>query len=389
MISPSTSPKRRPPTKRLHHGIAGSPLARIIPFPEPETPPPPAAPKKRGRGRPRKHADNATKQKTYRGRRDSGEIAAERMEAKYGTNGERLPAALTETVSSGDAGWFIKGAPHGVGRYVTGGYDSAQCDRTRAANDRSEHGGRAKPKGAGPYSDEEKEMWGADQKRHGTYEDEEKFTKKIHFPKTNKLDEYEKEQIFKGFIRDSVLAEPCKEFCEELENVGERYWADYSTFHCSLCGERLGVSWLPVETVDFVVEHFQDNHKRARWKAIRESAPSGPPKTAKGAKGRPVRKCLEDHAQAAKFLAELGELGVGGAPCKKCRRIIYSAADARSPYFRNTPPNDPKPNNVIELTSKMNSNPMGGEVHTSSSGSQPGADAAPKTDQSCEEDRPL
>ena len=67
MKSPSAINQRRAPAKRAFHGLSGSPLAEVIPFPEPEQQPAPA-PK---RGRPRKHPDNASKQKAHRERKAS------------------------------------------------------------------------------------------------------------------------------------------------------------------------------------------------------------------------------------------------------------------------------------------------------------------------------
>jgi hypothetical protein len=370
--------QRRPAARRLHRGIAGSPLARIIPFPtpEPQQPALDSAPApKRGRGRPRKHADNAAKQKAHREQRATDALTKTLV-------GPTTPLGT-------DGRWFIKGAPHGMGEYVTGGYDSAKCGEVRAARDRDKRGRRVRPKGAGPISDDTTEIWSnKNEQQFQKSEERFQFANKFRFPKTNKLDEYEKEQILKRFICDNVDMETCKEFCEELEDVAERYWPDYYTIHCALCDARLGVGFWPVESYGFVTNHFDTRHKRALWKAWRDAAPKGPPKTAKGAKGRAVRKCLEDHEQFAKFLATLGDLGVSGVRCEKCRRIIYPMTDARSPYFRNASSNDGKLSTIIELEPKVNSNPIRGEISTSSSGSQPGSISPPKTTESCEEDRP-
>jgi hypothetical protein len=53
-----------------------------------------------------------------------------------------------------EAPMFMRDAPEGMGLIVTGGYDSSQLARVKAAHDRDLHGRRVKPKGNGPDSDD-------------------------------------------------------------------------------------------------------------------------------------------------------------------------------------------------------------------------------------------
>ncbi len=334
--------QRRAPTKRAFHGLSGSPLAEIIPFPEPQQPQQPApAPK---RGRPRKHKDNAARQKAHRERRDSG-VAGERAAKQLQVSTDNtLMIPIREM-------WFIPGADHGKGLMITGGYDPKKVNRVRAAADRAEKGRRVHPKGYG--SDEDGSRRGEKQDNENT------FTCKIRFPKNDALTDYEKQEILIDLSRENTT----EETCEELAGIDKKDLDKFHVVRCDLCAAIIGVSYWGPSWEHFRAEHFMKEHPKFVWKTWRDATPKPPLKPVKCS-----RVCREDHIGAAERLGEEGARA--RINCRKCRKLIYDPTDPRSPYFRNTQTKNNKPNEIKELTSKINSNPFIGEIHTSPSASQ-------------------
>jgi hypothetical protein len=355
-VKPPDQPRR--PPKRAFSGLAGrespadaaesaeavaadetsKPLAEIIPFPEAQQPQPASAPK---RGRPRKHADNASKQKKYRERRNSIAIIGERV-----ANQTQVSTDNTLTMK-----WFIPGAGHGKGLMITGGYDKKKINEVRAAADRAEKGRRVHPKGYG--SDEDGDRRGEKQESENT------FTCKIRFPKNDALTDYEKQEILDDLARVNTSEEPC----EELAGVDKKDLDKYRVVRCDLCAAIIGVSYWGPSWEHFRAEHFMKEHPKFVWKTWRDATPKPPLKPTKRSQA-----CREDHIGAAKRLGE--ERTLDRVHCRKCRKLIYDPTNPRSPYFRNTQIKNNNPNEIKDLTSKVNSNPIRGEIHTSPSASQ-------------------
>jgi hypothetical protein len=308
-----------------------SPLAEIIPFPEPQQPHPESAP---NRGRPRKHKDNAAKQKAHRERRDSGAIAGERVAKKPKVSTDNtLMVPIHEK-------WFIPGAAHGKGLMITGEYNSRKIKQVTAAHDRDENGRRVRPEGYGVDSDSDEIIsdW--------------TLSRKIWFPKIDKLDDAEKWRILVDLVRENTEEEPC----QDLENVAKQYWKDYHTVRCLLCNQTLGTALWILAGDGFTIPHFMSKHLRLVQKTLKACAPKPAPKP-----------CSEDHVGTAKRLGEVNT--VGRVYCKRCRKLIFDSTDPRSPYFRNKSSEGTKSSEVNHLSEKMKLSPIRGET-TSPSASQ-------------------
>jgi hypothetical protein len=352
---PCAVQQRRTPGRKIFHGLSGSPLAEVIPFPEqPQQSQPEPAPK---RGRPRKHTDNASKQKTYRERRSSIAIIGERV-AKQ----PRVSSNNTLMIPIHEK-WFMPGADHGKGQYITGGYDSKKIEQVQAAIDRDLNGRRVRPKGHAPYADEPEDA-NSGEKGKGAEKIENGYTfsHKIRFPKNDKLTDYEKEKILIDFARENTEEEPCP----ESEDVAEKYRDQYHTTRCLLCNATLGVSFWPLSCDGFTLPHFMSNHLRPVQKTWKTCAPKVAPK-----------RCSGDHVGAAQRLRDTG--AVGNYYCKKCKRLILGVE------FRIEPPMYVNQNTRNELTSKINASPIRGKGMSYPPASQPGTNSAKSTTMSLKE----
>jgi hypothetical protein len=330
------------PTKRAFRGLVGSPLAEIIPFPESKSQAAPASAPAPKRGRPPKHMDAAAKQKAYRERKNSPFV----IEKPPSTDNQLMIPILERG--------FIPDADHGRGLLVTGGYSPAKIAAICAAADRDENGRRVHPKGYGANADEE--MTSLEKKN--VLQTDRSFTRKIHFPKIDKLDDAEKRQILLDLARENTEDEPA----QDLEDVAAQYRKDYRTVRCLLCDQILGTSLWPLATDGFTLLHFLSTHPRLVRKAWKANAPKRAPK-----------RCTVDHVGTAKRLHEHGD--EGAFYCKSCRKLVFD-----SKYFRNEPPMYVKRNTINELTQTIDLNPMYGEVETPPSTSPSGPGSPIKTE---------
>lgn len=294
--SSSAIQQRRTPPKRAFRGLSGSPLAEVIAFPESRQPHQPAAVAKRGR--PRKHADNAAKQKAHRARKASEKSSKSVVPVK--------------AITGHDGAMFMTGAPHGVGKLVTGGYGSDKIAQVSAAHDRDESGRRVHAEGYGKNADSHDDMTPLE--KRDSLEEEETFSRKIRFPKKNALTDYEKDELLKDLIRENTEGAP-----EMSDGWDENSVVHIkpSTLRCLLCGEPIVArTW----TWQAAQQHFMARHRsivRAAWRAA-------------SPKARPV------------------------------------AARSNSLDFRNTPSSKPKSKQSNVLPSKIDLSPMGGRMQTSS-----------------------
>jgi hypothetical protein len=217
----SVSPRKK--TIRLFQGIAGSPLSVItdatsIPVQKPK------------RGRPRRHADNADRQASYRNRK---------MMAK-------LRHVMKGDENADSRGKYMTEAPHGKGLLITGGYDLQKIEQVNAARELAEdekrNGRRVQRAGYGPDSTEHT----LPEEKDSTFQ----FKRKFRIPKNWNLDDRGKEELIRDMVMQHI--EPA------LENPD--WW------QCMEC---------PV-TFNFpsqAVNHFTECHHKMLQKEIRDSQP--------------------------------------------------------------------------------------------------------------------
>ena len=88
--------------------------------------------------------------------KDNGSLSSEEyLEAKSALYESFYPTIIPERMPSDSTGSSLTGAPRGLGRLVTGGYDHEKLGKVVAAHDRDTNGRKVRPKGTGSKADDE------------------------------------------------------------------------------------------------------------------------------------------------------------------------------------------------------------------------------------------
>jgi hypothetical protein len=140
---------RKPPAKRLFSGMAGSPLAHVNEESTAEPAPKSAAAIRAQRWRDKQKQDPGFKKKEVERKQTERTEAEHNKQLNQLLESGQFPISLAALrFKTGPALW-LKDAPQGVGKLVTGGYDTAKMGTVEAEHIKAELG-RVTPKGHGP-----------------------------------------------------------------------------------------------------------------------------------------------------------------------------------------------------------------------------------------------